>query len=190
MAWWWEWLSVSTKASGCSVPGRIWPQRILDFSSLVNKSGSMGFRCLNCLERLTCYTTHLALLHYTSQCVISLLCCEKHISITSYVVPSEVPFRERKKSRLGSHFLSFPIIPTQSHNTQESTTVQMTSGLEWLNIHLVALSSEWKCLGCFRWCLETSYHCKFCWWQPNQCSFNTGKMKKFCKCWAKALLRK
>lgn len=66
MAWWWEWLSISAKGSGCSAPGRIRPQRILDFSSQANKSDRMHFRWLICLKRLTSYTTQIALLYYTS----------------------------------------------------------------------------------------------------------------------------
>lgn len=98
LAWWWEWLNIFDKVSGCSAPGRIRPQRILDFSSQVNNSVSTGFGWLICLRTLLSYTTQIALLYYTSQCVISLLYCEKHSAITSYIVSSEVFWKERKKN--------------------------------------------------------------------------------------------
>lgn len=69
-----------------------------------NKCDSLVFRWLICFKRLTGCAAQIVLLYYTSQCAISLLYCEKHIAITSYVVPSEVFVKEKKN--LSSHFLS------------------------------------------------------------------------------------
>lgn len=107
-------------------------------------------------------TQQIALLYYTSQGDISLFYCEKHITIISYVVPPEVHFKEEKRKKKknarepfsGLIMLCFPIIPTQSYNTQVYTRAQMIAcfsvHLELLNTDLAALSSEQNCLGCFR----------------------------------------
>lgn len=140
-----------------------------------------------CLKRLTSYTTQMALLYCTSQDVISLIYCEKHIIIISYIMPSEVFFRERNKIMLGSHFPTSlccvsPLFPphfiTLKYLQRYKWLLFFSRCLRWFNLDLGGLSLEWKHLGCFKWCLQTSYHWKCCWWQPNQCLSTTGKTKK------------
>lgn len=122
-----------------------------------------------CVSRDLPPTQHRLLLHYTPQRLISLLYCETPFTITSYSASSEVSFKERREyarkpfSELTK--LCIPTIPTNS------TLLQYLRKFKWLlvvsihlgclNTGLVAPSSEQKCLGWFRWCLQTSPHANF-----------------------------
>lgn len=122
-----EWV-LSTRGIG--------PQTSLISSSQVNKSSSTDFRWLVCLERCTSYTPQIALLYYTSQGDISLFYCEKHITIISYGVPPEVPFKEREKNARNPFpkllMLLFPVISSQSRSTQVHTKGQMAAGFLYI----------------------------------------------------------